>query len=220
MRQLEKYNLYKVKNFLPAAHLRLYIKGLKMMFLLNDLFLIFCMFRRVLKPNRKFTSKLLILIVFSPKCFFSREKADLNELITPEWLELIQIHSGLNNSDFDFNPKNLLLAIEVGKSLCNVAFNSTAAADNCCKNGILDQLSRRLNKNVPYEMKFFDVKLVFILTALCPWARKTVKSEMGGVTSLIQVMDSILKEAAIQSIPDPICLDVSYSEPIFICILF
>lgn len=148
--------------------------------------------------------------MFLFECFFSREKADLNELITPEWLELIQIHSGLNNSDFDFNPKNLLLAVEVGKSLCNVAFNCTAAAKSCCKNGILEQLTKRLNKNVPYEMKFFDVKLVFILTALCPSARKTVKNEMEGVTSLIQVMDSILKDAAIQSIPDPVCLDVSY----------
>jgi hypothetical protein len=112
----------------------------------------------------------------------------------------MQTHSGLNDAKYAFDDKKLLVSIEVQKSLCNLVFNSPVAAGMCCKNGILQQLTERLKsykeQKVPDEIKFFDVKLIFLLTALCSETRNKVKDEMEGVTSLVNLLDSVLKEAA------------------------
>ncbi|RZB40261.1 synembryn-A [Asbolus verrucosus] len=142
---------------------------------------------------------------------FSREKVDLNELITNEWFDLIKTHSGLSDPKYVFDDEHLSVAIEVQKSLCNLVFNSSVAAGMCCKNGILQLLTERVKthaeNSVPKEIKFFDVKLIFLLTALCCEVRSKVKDDMEGVTSLINLLDFILKEAAEQSLPNVISLD-------------
>lgn len=49
-------------------------------------------------------------------------------------------------------------------------------------------------ENVPSEVKFFDLKLLFLLTALCPQIRKTLREEQDVNTHLIQIMERTLKE--------------------------
>lgn len=140
----------------------------------------------------------------------------MNELVTDEWFELIQKHSGLSNLKFDFDTDKLNIAVEVQKCLCNLVFNSPVAAGLCCKNGILEQLTDRLklyeNKQMPEEITYFDVKLLFLLTALCSEVRIKVKEDMGGADSLIKILDVILKKAAEGALPNKIILDVSNSN--------
>jgi hypothetical protein len=59
------------------------------------------------------------------------------------------------------------------------------------------------------KSNFFDVKLIFLLTALCSETRNKVKDEMEGVTSLVNLLDSVLKEAAEETSFEKMSLNVN-----------
>lgn len=130
---------------------------------------------------------------------FSREKKALNELITCKWFDLVKKHAALDVKNYVFDDLTKSIAIEVLKSLCNLVFNSTIAAAMCCKNGVLTSLANRVKnfqtENVPPEVTFFDIKLLFLLTALCHEERNRVKDDMDGITSLINILDFIMKKS-------------------------
>ncbi|EFA12419.2 synembryn-A [Tribolium castaneum] len=155
-------------------------------------------------------SEITLMNCFIAIRILSREKMGLNELITDEWFKLMQKHSGLDDPQYKFDASKLLLAIEVEKCLCNVIFNSPVAAGLCCKNGVLEQLTERIKNpqenKIPEEIRFYDVKLIFLLTALCSEVRSKVKEELKGVESLLKMLDEMLKEAA-QASPEKIILD-------------
>ncbi|KAG5879237.1 hypothetical protein JTB14_006037 [Gonioctena quinquepunctata] len=127
----------------------------------------------------------------------SREKQFLSELINDEWIDLIKKHSGLNDDYFEFNQNTTPICIEVLKSLSNIMFNSKNLADNFRVNGVLRSIRRRIedyrNKSIPDEVKFFDMKLLFLITALSPAAR----NEVGDMLNLlIDILRDILRKAS------------------------
>nr|CAI5856145.1 unnamed protein product [Callosobruchus analis] len=123
----------------------------------------------------------------------SREKQALTELVTEEWLTLIKETSGLD-------PKkpmpDVAIATEAQKSLCNIIFNCQSIANRCCQNGILCGIKERIKRidaELPHEVKFFDMKLFFLLTALCPAEREKLE-EFQYV--LVNILENILRDAA------------------------
>lgn len=64
--------------------------------------------------------------------------------MTDEWLDLLKKHTGLYDG-FEFSKENELVAIEAQKCLCNIVFNSLHTANKCCKNGILDNIVKRIS---------------------------------------------------------------------------
>lgn len=50
---------------------------------------------------------------------------------------------------------------------------------------------------VPRDVKYFDMRLLFIITALCAEIRPKLQNELHGGTYLIEILDLILKEAAV-----------------------
>lgn len=51
------------------------------------------------------------------------------------------------------------------------------------------------NRDIQYEdIRFFDMKLLFILSAVRPEIRKKINKEMNGMTYLMQALDIILDE--------------------------
>ena len=136
--------------------------------------------------------------------------------MTDKWFNLIQIHSGLGTPDVIFENEKLQVAVEVQKCLCNLIFNSSVVAAQCCKNGILQQITERLKtceeKKLPEQIKFFHVKQLFLLTALCGEIRNRVRTEMNGTISLIQILEVTLKRAAEQATSGNIALDVFSSD--------
>ncbi|CAH2011914.1 unnamed protein product [Acanthoscelides obtectus] len=123
----------------------------------------------------------------------SREKQELSGLVTEEWLSLIKETSGLDQGQ---QMPDTAIATEAQKSLCNIVFNCQSIANRCCQNGILQSIKERIKKddpNLPQEVKFFDMKLFFLLTALCPSERKELEEFQ---YILVKILEGILKDAA------------------------
>jgi len=83
------------------------------------------------------------------------------------------------------------------KCLCNVIFNSPCAQVLSTKNHSLEGIVVRLqlckNPDVPHDIKFFTMKLLFLITALGEEVTPQLKSEL--VMYLTDILDLILKEA-------------------------
>ncbi|KAG8230759.1 hypothetical protein J437_LFUL009819 [Ladona fulva] len=106
----------------------------------------------------------------------SRDITDLNDLVCEEWMNILQQHAGLlsqeealqriNQSSFNYN-----VMLEAQKCLCNLIFNSTSARTICSKNhsveGVVMRLRTYRDPELPHEIKFFDMKMLFLITALC-----------------------------------------------------
>ncbi|KAJ8940887.1 hypothetical protein NQ318_004584 [Aromia moschata] len=91
----------------------------------------------------------------------------------------------------------LPVCLEAQKSLCNIIFNCREAANKCCNNGILGGIMERIKHykepEIPEDIKFFDMKLLFLISAICPQVRDELKCEL---QTLIEILELILKEAA------------------------
>lgn len=67
---------------------------------------------------------------------------------------------------------NTDIIVEALKILCNLVYNSTVAATLVSQThaieGILVRLRMYREPGVPENIKLFDMKLLFLITALCP----------------------------------------------------
>ncbi|KAK9730971.1 Guanine nucleotide exchange factor synembryn [Popillia japonica] len=124
----------------------------------------------------------------------SREKKDLNEVMTPEFFNIILRHSGLKDDKDMLDVENYDIALEALMCLCNITFNATIPRQICCRNGTVESILKRLNilKNVFPDIHFFDMKILFIITALCENIRAPLKDEMHGLRYLIEYLESML----------------------------
>lgn len=63
-----------------------------------------------------------------------------------------------------------LVVVEALKCLCNLAYNCPKVQTICSGNGTLDGIVQRLrihpDANLPHPVKYFDVKLLFLMSAL------------------------------------------------------
>jgi len=86
---------------------------------------------------------------------------------------------------------------EAMKCLSNIIFNSPCAQVLSTKNNSLEGIAVRLQTydkpDVPHDIKFFTMKVLFLITALGGEVKPQLKSEL--VTYLIDYLDVILKEA-------------------------
>lgn len=91
------------------------------------------------------------------------------------------------------------VAVEALKCLCNLAFNSEVARALCAHTSIAQGLVARLRlyKDIPFkdDIMLFDMKLLFILTALRHDIKAKIK-ELHGMDYLISCLNEILLEAS------------------------
>lgn len=132
----------------------------------------------------------------------SRDKTELNELICEEWLQTLLHHAGLISqeealSSSDKSHVNYEVMLEAMKCLCNIIFNSPCAQALSTKNhsleGIVVRLQACKNPDIPHDIKFFTMKMLFLITALGDEVTPQLKSEL--VMHLTDTLDLILKEA-------------------------
>ncbi|XP_044747836.1 synembryn [Coccinella septempunctata] len=127
----------------------------------------------------------------------SREKSCLNQFLREiDWLNLLKRFSGLHDINREFTERSKILALEAQKCLCNLVFNSNKAAQECIENDILYNTNERIrlysNSSYPEEMRFFDIKLLFIITAVRPEARKILREQKNAVQNLMAYLEYIL----------------------------
>lgn len=131
----------------------------------------------------------------------SRDKTELNELVCKEWLETLLHHAGLVSkveplSSINELPVNYEVMSEAMKCLCNIIFNSSHAQVLISKNysleGVVKKLQTYKNPELPHDIKFFGMKMLFLITALCEGVTPELKNEL--LMYLIDILDLILKE--------------------------
>ncbi|KAI4463714.1 synembryn [Holotrichia oblita] len=154
---------------------------------------LFKAFHSILKDENLKTCHKLCLQVIR---IISREKKDLNELITPELFDLILWHSGLKDGKDIRDVINHDIALEALMCLCNITFNATIPRQICCRNGTVESILNRLHtfKDGSPNINFFDMKILFIITALCENIRGPLKDEMHGLSYLIEYLETMMNE--------------------------
>ncbi|XP_049865250.1 synembryn-A [Pectinophora gossypiella] len=136
----------------------------------------------------------------------SRDKSDLENLICEKWVTILIERAGLYNfvgiDEEGMVPMEMPdkdVAVEALKCLCNLAFNSEVARALCAHTSIAQGLVARLRvyKEIPFkdEIMLFDMKLLFILTALRHDIKAKIKDELHGMDYLTSCLNELLLEA-------------------------
>lgn len=130
-------------------------------------------------------------------------------LICEKWITVLIDRGGLYNfvgieegtSPALIMPKTEIV-LESLKCLCNITFNSEVARALCAHTSIAQGLIARLRvyKDIPckYEIMLFDMKLLFILTALRHDIKAKIKDELHGMDYLTSGLKELLMEATPQ----------------------
>lgn len=99
-------------------------------------------------------------------------------------------------------------SIEALKCLCNIVFLSSDCRKLCIKNSATERILKRVSSPTshPFEIEFYDMKLLFLITALEPITRTKVQIDLNGIFFLTEWIDmkSSLEDKTDQQI-DLIC---------------
>ncbi|KAK3756853.1 hypothetical protein RRG08_048899 [Elysia crispata] len=162
------------------------------------------------KPKEASKTSIACLQAFR---IISRDKSNMqaltneNALMTLNKVAGIQ-HYATQDADavaVDIVPTDQAVIVEAQKCLCNIIFNSIEAQRFCCKSGCVDGVVQRLktygDPEVQFDVKFFDMRILFLLTALpsCVETRPRVRYELHGFTYLMEVLDLTLRDAESQT---------------------
>ncbi|GIY83221.1 hypothetical protein CDAR_367022 [Caerostris darwini] len=140
----------------------------------------------------------------------TRDKKDLDELFNKEVVCMLINWAGLAAREEEIAEKpqqvsDPKVSVEALKSLCNLIYNSATAKKILCQQGCVEGLLLRLrmysDPDMPYEVKFFDMRMLFLMTALCAEIRPRVRTELHGLIYLMEALDLILKDNLAKSGP-------------------
>jgi len=140
---------------------------------------------------------------------FSRDKTNMQSLTSENALQTLITVSGIDHyAKQDYNAVAVTIIngdqtvmVEAQKCLCNVILNSMEAQRYCCRSGCVVGVVQRLktygDPEVHFDVKFFDMRILFLLTALptCIELRPKVRYELHGFTYLMEVLDLTLRDA-------------------------
>lgn len=110
------------------------------------------------------------------------------------------------------------VAVEALKCLCNLTFNSEVARALCAHTSIAQGLIARVRiyKEIPFkeELMLFDMKLLFILTALRQDIKIKIRDELHGMEYLMNCLNEILSEVPTK-IDDEVSSASNFSEGVY-----
>lgn len=127
----------------------------------------------------------------------SRDKTYLNETINDDQFDCL-LETACIGSENQQHPMEI--QTEALKILCNLVFQSPKCQELCLKNsaveGILKRLRMYKDHHVEYDIKFYDMKLLFLITALTPNVRTKVRDDYHGLVYLVETLDLMMKNAS------------------------
>ncbi|XP_058460085.1 synembryn [Malaya genurostris] len=128
----------------------------------------------------------------------SRDKTYLNETVQMEQLDCLIDLAGIGSS----GERNVSedVQVEALKCLSNLIFQSRKCQEFCltnsCTNGILRRIRTYKDGCVCYDIRYFDMKVLFLLTAINCDIRSKVREELHGLTYLVETLDLFMNQAA------------------------
>ena len=132
----------------------------------------------------------------------TRDSKNLDVIFTADRIETMlhlanlvgEEEAYMTNTSKDFDSH---VVIEAQKCLCNLIFNNQVIQRLCCHNSTLDGIMLRMKMykepSLPLEVKYFDMRMLFLLTALCSDVRPKVRDEYHGLIYLMETVDLIVK---------------------------
>ncbi|XP_077994680.1 chaperone Ric-8A-like [Glandiceps talaboti] len=126
----------------------------------------------------------------------SRDKFKLYKMADREGVEILMKHAGLDlDAVHEMEDK---VTLEAEKCLCNLVFNSTSVQRLCsqssCINAILARMKLYRDPQINAQIKFFDMRMLFLLTALCPESRPQFKGEIESMRLMVVTLKSTCSE--------------------------
>ncbi|XP_039745559.1 synembryn-A isoform X2 [Pararge aegeria] len=145
------------------------------------------------------------IVCLSTIKLLSRDKTELENLICEKWIITLIEKAGLFNFvdpedslDVDMPVKEVV--VEALKCLCNITFNSNEARGLCAYTIIAQGLVARLRsyKEIAFkdDIMLYDMKLLFILTALRQDIKAKIKDELHGMDYLISCLNELVLESS------------------------
>uniref|UniRef100_H2LQQ7 Synembryn n=1 Tax=Oryzias latipes TaxID=8090 RepID=H2LQQ7_ORYLA len=137
----------------------------------------------------------------------SRDKKTLGALVTDSALLTLAKLAFLTTNDTcdDVRPASMKcteglaeesLRKEAMKVLCNVVYNSTWAQERfsalSLMNGLIERISSSVNWSSPSSVQFYELRLMFLITALRPELNNQLQ-KVGGVSILTAALESTLE---------------------------
>lgn len=85
--------------------------------------------------------------------------------------------------------------VEALKCLCNLVFQNADVRRECVRQNMADHIFKRLSSSVQLEssIELFDMKLLFLITALDTTVRSRVLIELNGLTYMTELLDEKLR---------------------------
>ncbi|CAE1329538.1 Synembryn-A [Acanthosepion pharaonis] len=159
----------------------------------------------LLKKLKEKASSSCYIQCLSTVRIFSRDKNNLDMLVTDDNLKLLMKHAWLQHFAKESNEIATIqdgdtdVIVEAQKCLSNLIYNSQNAQRSCSMNGCVEGIVQRLktykDPELKYEIKFFDMRMLFLLTALVSEIRPRIHSELHGFSYLMEVIDLSLRDA-------------------------
>lgn len=132
----------------------------------------------------------------------SRDSHKLDELFTPDRIETLlhlanlvgEEEAYMTDSSQEFDASIIL---EAQKCLCNIIYNNSTIQRMCCHNDCIDGIMLRMrmykDPQLPLEIKYFDMRMLFLLSALCADVRPKIRQEYHGLIYLMETLDLVIK---------------------------
>ncbi|XP_052122545.1 synembryn-A [Frankliniella occidentalis] len=158
-----------------------------------------CLMRFLSAPLPEYLTKDILVSLR----ILSRDKQDINDIVNVQYVDLLLKHAGIVSQEEAIKRinenENFEVILEALKCLSNIVFNSPKAQRMCGTNntmeGILFRLRTYRDRTIPDELKYFDMKMLFLITALHSDSRSLLKDELHGMTYLMELVDYEMKQA-------------------------
>ncbi|XP_053952404.1 synembryn [Anastrepha ludens] len=107
--------------------------------------------------------------------------------------------ASVQSGNFHWSERTTQVVVESLKCLCNLVFQCADRRRQCVKSNITDAILKRIASSVqhPSCVEFFDMKLLFLITAMEPAARTRVQLDLNGVAYMTEWLDEKLTEKEI-----------------------
>lgn len=149
----------------------------------------------------------------------SRDQQFLDEIVTEEVIETLLEKANLNLKTQSL-PLNFEVILEAQKCLFNLVFSHTPSRLMISNSSVAEAALLRISSvteipSIPHEVLLFDLKILFLLTALCISSRPIIRYSSQGIHHLVKLLDTCLVQGVDQLTNDSVALCCESLKVIF-----
>ncbi|KAM5222770.1 chaperone Ric-8A isoform 1-T1 [Hipposideros larvatus] len=139
----------------------------------------------------------------------SRDSSCLDPFTSLQSLQALAGYAGISSSAGSApEALDMDIVLEALKCLCNLVLSSPVAQVLAAEARLVVRLAERVRlhqeSGIPHDVQFFDLRLLFLLTALRADVRQQLFQELGGVRLLTDVLELTLGMTPKDSPPEPL----------------